>query len=171
MGEDGSELKLDSGRKVKVTLQAAAMLGLQADHSIRDRPYDHKPYWHIERARIGDTRKVPVEILQNGYPVARTEILADGKIHELEFDLDVSRSSWLAARIFPSSHTNPVFVIVEDKPIRAFRRSLEWCLKGVDQCWKNKERFIKEEEMADAKAAYGHARDVYAKRLAECEWD
>ena len=34
----------------------------------------------------------------------------------------------------PSAHTNPVFVIVGDQPIRASRRSAEWCLRGVDQC-------------------------------------
>lgn len=83
----------------------------------------------------------------------------------------MTRSSWIAARILRSSHTNPVFVVVEDKPIRAFRRSIEWCLKGVDQCWKNKERFIKEDEMEQARAAYDHARQVYRERLAQCEQD
>ena len=73
--------------------------------------------------------------------------------------------------ILPSSHTNPIFVEVGGKPIRAFRRSIEWCLKSVDQCWKNKERFMKGEELAQARVAYDHARVVYRKRLAECEWD
>ena len=171
MGENGSELKLDAGGKVKVRVQAAAMLQLQPREDIRSRPYTEHPYWHVEHARIDDTRKVPVEILQNGYPIATTEILADGSVHDLEFDIEVSRSSWIAARILRSSHTNPVFVVVDGKPIRAFRRSIEWCLKGVDQCWKNKERFINEDEMEQAKAAYEHARQTYQRLLAECEWD
>ena len=171
MGENGSELKLDAGRKVKVKLQAAAMLELEPREDIRSRAYSEQPYWHVEHARIGNTRTVPVEILQNGYPVATKEILADGSVHDLEFDIEVSRSSWIAVRILRSSHTNPVFVVVADKPIRAFRRSIDWCLKGVDQCWKNKESFIHESEMEQAKADYQHAREVYAQRLAECEWD
>jgi hypothetical protein len=40
----------------------------------------------------------------------------------------------VALRILPSSHANPVFVLVGGKPIRASRRSVEWCLKGVGQC-------------------------------------
>ncbi|MEZ5328823.1 MAG: CehA/McbA family metallohydrolase [Verrucomicrobiales bacterium] len=171
MGENGSELKLDAARKVKVRLQAAAMLELEPREDIRRRSYTEHPYWHVEHARIGNTRTVAVEILQNGYPVATREILADGSVHDLEFDIEVSRSSWIAARILRSSHTNPVFVIVEEKPIRAFRSSIDWCLKGVDQCWKNKEAFISPKEIEQAKADYQHAREVYTQRLAECEWD
>jgi hypothetical protein len=85
--------------------------------------------------------------------------------------VQIDRSSWVALRILPSSHSNPVFVLVDNKPIRASRRSVEWCLKGVDQCWSQKERFIKAAEKEDAKAAYAHARDVYRKRLAECSVD
>jgi hypothetical protein len=58
-------------------------------------------------------------------------------------------------------------VLVADKPIRASRRSIEWCLKGVDQCWSQKQRFIKPDELEDAKRAYAHAREVYRTRLAE----
>jgi hypothetical protein len=53
----------------------------------------------------------------------------------------VEKSCWLALRIRASSHTNPIFVIVNDKPIRE-KRSLEWCLKSVDQCWSQKEALI-----------------------------
>ena len=44
------------------------------------------------------------------------------------------------------------------------RRSVEWCLKGVDRCWSQKEKYIKP-EMADAKQAYEHARETYKKLL------
>ena len=77
------------------------------------------------------------------------------------------RRSWVAMRIFPSSHTNPVFVIVDDEPIRASRRSAQWCLDSVDQCWSQKERFIDQDEMDDALAAYEHAREVYRQVLSE----
>ena len=34
----------------------------------------------IERARIGDSREVPVEIVVNGEVVARQQLIADGKV-------------------------------------------------------------------------------------------
>jgi len=74
-------------------------------------------------------------------------------------------------RILPSSHTNPIFVLVGGKPIRASRRSVEWCLKGVENCWAQKERFIKADEMEQAREAYAHARTTYQKLLTECEAD
>ena len=59
--------------------------------------------------------------------------------------------------------------MIDDKPIRATRRSVDWCLKGVDQCWSQKEQFIHANEKSDAIAAYEHARQIYRRRLAECE--
>ena len=171
MGEKGSEVKLAKPHKVKVTAKVAARLNEQADPKMHNLKVDQKPYWDIERARIGETRKVPVEVLVNGVPVAKKEIVADGQTHAVEFEVDIQRSSWVALRILPSSHTNPIFVLVGDKPIRASRRSVEWCLKGVDQCWSEKEKFIKENEMDDAHSAYSHARAIYHKLLAECEVD
>jgi hypothetical protein len=44
-------------------------------------------------------------------------------------------------------------------------------LKGVDQCWSQKQRHIKADEMAQAKQDYEHARESYRKRLAESEVD
>ena len=37
---------------------------------------------------------------------------------------------------------------------RASRRSAEWCLRGVNDCWKQKEKFIDQDEMEDARKAY-----------------
>ena len=76
------------------------------------RHFDQKPYWDIERARISETREVPVEVVVNGYPAARQNIAADGKIRDIVFDVPIARSSWIALRILPSSHTNPIFVLV-----------------------------------------------------------
>src|SRR5213078_86266 len=114
--------------------------------------------WDIERARVGDSRQVPLELVVNGYPVAKKTVLADGNIQDLIFDVSIERSSWVALRILPSSHTNPIFVTIGGKPIRASRRSAEWCLKGVDQCWSQKDQFIKADEKEEAKTAYAQAR-------------
>ena len=171
MGENGSERKLSEPGNVRVTARVAARLNDEPNPGLKNRPYSQKPYWEIERARIDGTREVPVELIVNGYAVATKNIPADGSLQDIAFDVAIERSSWVALRILPSSHTNPIFVLVGDKPIRASRRSAEWCLKGVDQCWSQKERFIKADEMAQAKQDYAHAREVYRKRLAECEVD
>jgi hypothetical protein len=171
VGEKGSEVRLSQPGKVKVTASVAALLGEQPNDAIRKQRYDQKPYWHLERSRIGDTRTVPVEVIVNGYPVAKQVIAADGKTQDLTFEVPVERSSWVALRVLPSSHTNPVWVLVGDKPVRASRRSAEWCLKGVDRCWSQKRRFIKPNEMADAEQLYASAREAYQKILAECDAD
>jgi hypothetical protein len=64
------------------------------------------------------------------------------------------RSSWLAVRILGSSHTNPVFVLVDGKSFRASCESARWCLAGVNQCWSQKVSKISKAELPDAKAAY-----------------
>jgi hypothetical protein len=166
-GIGDSEVRLEARGRVKVTLNAAANLDPQPIESIRQARYDEKPYWDLERARIGSSREVPVEIVVNGKPVARQQLLADGTIRPLTFDVPVEQSSWIAARILPSSHTNPVFVLVGGKPIRASRASAEWCLNAVNQCWTQKAPQIRASEVEDARKAYDHARQVYKQRLAE----
>jgi hypothetical protein len=109
---------------------------------------------------------VPVEVLVNGVSVQKQTITADGTSRDLSFEVPIEKSCWVALRIRASSHTNPIFVIVNDKPIRE-KRSLEWCLKSVDQCWSQKEALIDPKENDDAVAAYEHARKVYRERLAE----
>lgn len=66
-----------------------------------------------------------MEAIVNGQAIARKTILADGQLREVSFDVPVER----------------------DKPVRASRRSIEWCLKGVDRCWSQKERFIAPAEL------------------------
>ena len=61
------------------------------------------------------------------------------------------------------------FVTVGGQPIRASKADVEWCLKGVDQCWSQKQRFIRAQEMEDAKSAYDHARVAYRRILGETE--
>jgi len=111
---------------------------------------------------------VAVELIVNGQPVARRTIVADGKVNDLAFDAPVERSSWLALRILGSSHTNPVFVLVGDKPIRSSRASAEWCLAAVNQCWTQKAPKTSKADLAEAEQAYDHAREVYRKLIEEC---
>ena len=142
------------------------MLPPKSNVEIKNLEYKQKPYWDIERARIGDSREVPVEVLVNGQPVARKKIVADGKLREVSFDVPIERSSWVALRILPSSHTNPVFVVVDEKPIRASKKSAEWCLQATEKCWTEKKKAIRKEELAEAEKAYDFARSAY-KKIAE----
>jgi hypothetical protein len=103
----------------------------------------------------------------NGAVAATETLVADGTIRTLRFDIPLERSSWIAVRVLPSSHTNPVFAIVAGAPIRASRRSVSWCLDAVNQCWTQKARQIRPAELAAAQQAYDHARQVYRQRLAE----
>jgi hypothetical protein len=174
VGESGSELKLSAPATVKLTAQVAAYLepNLSAEaRAIQGRSLEQKPYWDLERARIDETRKVPVEVVVNGEPVARTEVSADGSVQGVSFDVAIKKSSWVALRIYPSSHTNPVFIVVGGKPIRASKKSAEWCLKSVDQCWSKKEPAIRSADKAEAKKAYDVARDAYRKILTESNGD
>ncbi len=168
LGENGSELKLAAPGTIQLTAKVAALLNEKPDPTMKGRALSVKPYWDIERARLDGTRAVPVEVLVNGEPVARKTVIADGHTEDISFDVRLARSAWVALRIFPSAHTNPIFVIIAGKPIRE-RRSIEWCRKGVDQCWLQKEALIDSKEHADAVAAYDHARNVYQARLAETE--
>ena len=93
------------------------------------------------------------------------------QIKDLTFEFTPPMSSWVALRIFAAAHTNPVFVEVDDKPIRASRRSAQWCLDAVDVCWKQKVKNTREPEHAAAAAAYEKAREAYRKVLAESQAD
>jgi hypothetical protein len=154
---------------VRVSAKAAALLEEKPNPALHGLAYDKKPYWNLERARLGGSRDVPLEVIVNGYPVARTNVLADGTLRDIGFEVKMARSSWVALRIPASSHTNPIWVLVDGKPLAPSRRSLEWCLKGVDRCWAQKKRFIKADEMDDAERAYEHARTVYREMLSKAE--
>jgi hypothetical protein len=161
-----SQLDLAEPGRIQVTCDAAALLAEKPTpqtEAIRAKRLDEKPYWHLERCRIGSTRTVPVELIVNGQAVARKEIPADGSITKVGFPYEIKTSSWVALRILPSCHTNPIFVHVADKPIRASRKSAEWCQKAVDVCWNSKVGRIRDAERAAAKAAYDSAREIYTR--------
>jgi len=176
VGEKGaagraSVLATSAGTKLPVRVRVAAWLDEKPRDDIRRRPLDSKPYWHVERARIGETRKIPVELIVNGHVVQTREVIADGGIVDVAFDYTPKHSSWVAVRVFAAAHTNPVFVEVDGQPIRASKRSAEWCLDAVDVCWKQKEPRIREKEKPAAAAAYEVARQAYRKILAEARDD
>lgn len=174
VGQKGSEVHLPGPGKVTARAVVVALLEPRPTpetERIRNAPWTHKPYWDLERTRIGDSRRVPVELVVNGVAAARKEITADGSEQEVEFEVPIEISSWVALRILPSSHTNPVFVLVNNQPIRASRRSAEWCLKAIERCWQEKSPRIREREQAEARAAYDAALEVYRKIAAECVRD
>jgi hypothetical protein len=166
-GTERSELRLVKPRRVTVTAKVAAHLSEQQDAEgaqIAQRPLDRQPFWHIERARIGKTRKVRLELIVNGEAVDTLQIAADGNWQDVRFEHTIKQSSWVALRVYPSAHTNPVFVLVDGKPILD-RRSAEWCKKAVQQCWKMKQANIRPQERAAAQAAYDQAQGVYRNLL------
>lgn len=167
----GRERRIRSPRKVHVSASVCAMLAAEmtseGERIRKTSPYD-QPYWHLERARIGSSRKVPVELVVNGQCVQRQEMEADGSVHEVAFDVEIVKSSWMAMRILPSSHTNPLFVLLDGAPIRASKKSARWCRTGVDVCWEQKSKRIRPAEMAAAAAAFEHARVVYDRIVGEC---
>ena len=167
VGTNDSEVHLKGPQKVRVTAKTAAFLDRYPDPTFFDLGYAEKPYWDVERARVPDTREVPVELIVNGEAVASQNLLADGQVREMSFDVTIDKSSWIALRILPSSHTNPIFALVDGKPIRASRRSAEWCLAAVNQCWSQKAPRIRDSEKDAAQKAYDHAREVYRQRLRE----
>ncbi|MCA9028575.1 MAG: CehA/McbA family metallohydrolase [Planctomycetaceae bacterium] len=163
-----SQLSLDKPGPVSVSCDVAALLEptpTAETERIRNARLDEKPYWHIERCRLGETRKVPVELVVNGQAVERREIEADGEVNSLTFDVDIPHSSWVAIRILPSVHTNPIYVVIDDKPIRASRRSAEWCRDAVEVCWNSKKGRIRDEDQAAAKAAYDEAAAIYEQAI------
>ena len=169
VGTQNSEVRLDAPSTVTTRVRVAAYLDSIPNEAARHLNYDQRPYWDLERARIGDTRQVPVELIVNGKSVARTEVVADGTVHDVEFQTAISKSSWVAVRILASSHTNPIFVLVGGKPIRASRQSAEWCLAAVHQCWTQKARNISAAQIGDAKKVFDHAADVYRQLIAESD--
>ena len=168
---DGNQLVLQQTATVHVMAQVCARLEPEVNErteKIRQAsPYD-PPYWHLERSRVGRSRKVPVELVVNGIAVQRAEIEADGVVRQIEFDVPIHQSSWLALRILPSSHTNPVFVLLQGEPVRADRRSAEWCRQAVDVTWQRISQRVRTSEIEAARAALDHARSSYDRIVSEC---
>jgi hypothetical protein len=169
LGTNDSELRLAGPGTVRATARVASLLP-ETRKGEAPNPTS-QPFWTPEHARVPDSREVTVELIQNGRPVATTRVLADGRVRDVRFEVPIERSSWIALRILGSAHTNPFFILVGDRPIRASRRSADWCLKSVDQCWTQKSRGINRAERDAAVAAYEHARVRYRQILSESEME
>jgi len=166
-GGEASVLPIQPGVPLKVTVKAAALLEEKPREDLRAKPLDQKPFWHLERARFGNTRQVRVELVANSKVVDSKLIEADGRVTDVTFEYTPTDCAWVAARIIPSSHTNPVFLEIEGKPVRASRRSAKWCLEAVDVCWRSKQGLIRPAERPAAAAAYEAARQAYRRIHAE----
>lgn len=166
----GEDVVLHAPGPVEITALVAARLEASPTAETRTLRTDHQS-WHIEHARIGDSRQVPLEVVVNGRPVARMPLTADGVPKSLRFQVKLEKSSWVALRIYPSVHTHPIFVTVGTKPTRASRRSAQWCRECVDKLWEVKSPFMRPGETQAAAAAFEHARSTYDRIIAECEAD
>lgn len=163
-----SRLDLTEPAEVSVTFKAAAFLQAEQNQDtrrIRNSRLDDKPYWSIERCRIDESRQVPVEVIVNGRVVATRTLEADGELRTFTVPVSIDQSSWVAIRILPSAHTNPVFVHVNEQPIQADEKSARWCIDAVKQCWQSKQGSIREDEREAAKNAYDAAEAFYQNVL------
>ena len=149
------DVKLDAAGKVKV----AAKVAFAKDVALGTAP--GVPGW----VPPGAARKL--ELVVNGQVVQSKEIPADDKAHDVTFDVQVDKSSWVAIRHYPQMHTNPVNVIVGGKPIRASKESAKWCIGVIEQLWKVRGPGIKEDERAEAERTFKKALDMYRKIVEE----
>jgi hypothetical protein len=162
------DLELDAPSRIVVRARAACLL----PEAIPTRPDPmRRPYWTPEHARAAGTRAVTIEVVVNGQAAGRQQIVADGTIREVELSVPIARSSWVALRIPGCAHTNPIFVTVGGASIRASRKSADWCLRSVDQCWSQKAPRIRARERDAARNAYEHARARYRAIAAESSAD
>jgi hypothetical protein len=141
IGTGDSTLRLTKPEPVTFTVQAAALYSNQTASK--------------------------VELIVNGFPVAEQSLPNDGTELTIKFTHAIAKSSWAAIRVFPNAHTNPVFITVADKPIRANRHSAEWCLRSLDQCWKSKAHTYRAEERPTAERDYETARQRFRTILRE----
>jgi hypothetical protein len=167
VGTKESLIKIKGKQKVNITADVAAYLPEKQTEfykELKKLVSLDGYFWNVELARKDSSRKINVELIVNGYPVDTVEVTADGKINKVKFDYTIDHSSWVAIRTYASAHTNPIFIESDGKPIKE-TRSVEWCIKALDQCWKQKEPNIRAEEKAAAKLAYDEARTIYENML------
>lgn len=165
----GTDLKLAAPEELAITVDFAARLEpavTSQTEAIRKLGPMDKPYWHLERARIGDSREVIVELIVNGQPVEARAVEADGMVQPLRFAYRPTGSCWIALRVMNAAHTNPVWVTVADVPVRV-KKSAQWCRAAVDQCWQQKVVRIRPTEREEEAALYQRARQFYDRMLAE----
>ncbi|MFI5455179.1 MAG: CehA/McbA family metallohydrolase [Isosphaerales bacterium] len=166
---DHVELEKPETVPVRATVAFAARTPLAVSHGgvvpaagrrlVGDTVNLHGPRREGEFTPEGEPRRV--ELVVNGRAVASHEVPADGRVHDIEFNVPIERSSWVALRHFPQLHTNPVDVIVAGRPIRTSRRSALWCRGAVDQLWRARGTAIAPAERDDARRTFDQAIKIY----------
>lgn len=157
----GDEFRAKRNTRAHIRATVAAWLDVRPAGEVGHPSPSAGERWHLEDARIDNTRTVSVELIVNGAAVARMAIEADGVPRNIQFRFMLERSSWIALRILPSCHTSPAYVRIDDRPIRASKRSADWCRRCVDKLWQVKAPFIRESEREAAAKAYDYARRMY----------
>jgi hypothetical protein len=147
------DVKLTAGEKVKVKAKVAFANKV----ALGTAPGAQPP--------VGNTRKL--ELVVNGKVAQSKDIPADDKEHDVAFEVQVDKSSWIAIRHYPQMHTNPVNVIVAGKPIRASKASAQWCVGMIEQLWRVRGPGIKDDERPEAEKTFKKALEIYKKIVEE----
>ena len=171
----GECLNLAVGGMVRVRVTVSAAPEMPESIAYASRSAEDRPRWlgdtvtlHGERSRrwlSGGERRV--ELVVNGKVAGVRVIAADGQEQELEFEVPVASSSWLAIRSFPQLHTNPVEVIVGGRPIRVSAASARWCQETIRQLWRVRAGNIAAGERESAREAFERSIAEYGRRAAE----
>ena len=95
VGVKDSEVRSAEPGTVQVKAKVAALLEpepTEETERVRKATLNaNRPYWDLERARVGNTRTVPVEVIVNGQAVAKKEVPADGQEREVTFDVEIKQ--------------------------------------------------------------------------------
>ncbi|MDN3921456.1 CehA/McbA family metallohydrolase [Roseateles violae] len=167
----GADLSLAAPQALAIEVDFAARLEpavTPQTEAIRKLGPLDKPYWHLERARVGESRQVIVELIVNGQPVEARAVAADGRVQALRFAYTPLASCWLALRVMYAAHTNPVWATVAEAPVRV-KKSAQWCRAAVDACWHQKLPRIRPAEREEEARLYDRARRFYERMLSEAQ--
>jgi hypothetical protein len=162
----GMEVKLAAPGLISVAATLAAELAEQAGTTAAAGD-EERSGWDIERARIGSTRLVNIELVSNGKVIASKPIVADGARRDVSFRVPIAQSSWVALRIMGAAHTNPVFVLINNAPVRGSRASVEWSMRSLLETYEARNASWSSYDAQHVHAAYEYAYAVYEKILTE----
>ena len=124
-----------------------------------------------------------MEIVMNGEVVKTVEADAEGKNLNLDIEVPVERSSWIAARVRGEghrlvtldpdllAHTSPLYCYVGGKPIlsaESCRYYVDWIERLLGQV-QNRGRFAGPSRRNDVMDLFRKAENYYESRLKEAE--
>jgi hypothetical protein len=130
--------------------------------------------WLVTKETLGQ-----VELVSNGKVIAKKSGIAKpGRPLILTAKQSFSKSSWICARRMDSTrhvhilHTSPVYIMVNDQPIRASAEDAQFFVAWIDNILHNIEpgglwnKYFPT-ELEKAKEHYQKARDIYSRIAAE----